>query len=93
MQKEAIAHLAELSRLAPDSASQERFARQCGEILNYMDILNQVDTEGVAPLYSPCEAESFALRPDVAVLRKDRDALLSNAPQTDGAFFVVPRIV
>ena len=95
MQKESIAHLALLARLAPDEAAQERFARQCGDILEYMDILNLVDTSGVEPMYSPfdAQAEGQALRPDAATGCNRREALLANAPHTDGTFFIVPRIV
>ena len=95
MEKHAIAHLATLARLSPDEAAQERFARQCGDILQYMEILNGVDTSGVEPMYSPFDAqeEGLALRPDAAVERSCREELLAGAPQSDGTFFVVPRIV
>ena len=90
--QDRMAHLALLARLAPKPDELARFGAQCDDILQYMDVLAQVDTNGVMPLYSPVEHDS-AVRPDEAVARRTRDEVLANAPQTDGTFFVVPRIV
>ena len=49
-------------------------------------------TDGVEPLYSPVIHEC-AFRDDVAERRAERSAILADAPQTDGSFFIVPRIV
>lgn len=85
-------HLCRLSRLAPDAESLSHFAEQCSDILAYMDQLAEVDTTNVEPLYSPV-AHASAMREDVALRRLDREAILANAPETDGSFFIVPRIV
>ena len=61
-------------------------------ILGYFDVLNEVDTSQVEPLYSPFE-QAEALRPDVADAGNQRAAMLANASETDGVFFMVPRIV
>ncbi|MBQ4615699.1 MAG: Asp-tRNA(Asn)/Glu-tRNA(Gln) amidotransferase subunit GatC [Mailhella sp.] len=85
-------HLCRLSRLAPEESAQEEMAEQCSRILAYMDKLAEVNTEGVEPLYSPVIHES-AFREDIAERRCERSSILADAPQTDGAFFIVPRIV
>lgn len=92
MLHEHIAHIAELAKLDPEPAALERFGRQCGHILGYIEVLGEVDTRQVEPLYSPLE-QADALRADVADARDQRAAMLANAPETDGAFFIVPRIV
>ncbi len=92
MLHDAIRHIAGLARLDPDPAQLERFARQCTDIIAYVDLLNEVDTVNVDPLYSPVDHET-AFREDAAVPRETRDAMLANAPETDGAFFIVPKIV
>ena len=92
MLHDRIAHIAELARLAPDPDTCQRFGQQCMNILGYIDILSEVDTEGVEPLYSPLE-EVGALRADSVQEPDQRAAMLSNAPATDGVFFIVPRIV
>ncbi len=87
-----VAAIARLARLAPDEARLETFARQFGDILGYMEMLNGLDTTGVEPLYSPVE-HATALRPDEAAPRCTREDVLRNAPEADHEFFIVPRIV
>ncbi len=87
-----MAYLSRLSRLSPDEATLEKFSAQCGDILKYMDILSEVDTAGVEPLYSPV-AHDKVTREDREERRWDRSQVLANAPESDGQFFVVPRIV
>lgn len=89
---ENMAHLCSLARLAPDAATQQKFGEQCDDILAYMAALAEVDTAGVAPLYSPVR-HTHGTRPDEARKRRQRAEVLANAPQSDGQFFVVPRIV
>ncbi len=92
LDKKDFLHLCLLSRLEPDVSEQEEMAAQCSRILAYMDKLAEVDTAGVEPLYSPVIHEC-AFREDVAERRRERDAILADAPLTDGEFFIVPRIV
>ena len=89
---EQVAHVARLARLALDADEQRRLTDQLNAILTYMGQLNEVPTEGVEPT-----AHVFDL---VNVYRADEprrtlttDAALSNAPDTEQCFFVVPRIV
>ncbi|MDO9632989.1 MAG: Asp-tRNA(Asn)/Glu-tRNA(Gln) amidotransferase subunit GatC, partial [Humidesulfovibrio sp.] len=53
---------------------------------------SELDTSSVEPMYTPVDQVSV-MRDDV--VRKDftREEILKNAPETDGAFFIVPRIV
>lgn len=51
--QDVVAHMAQLSRLAVSDEEKALFARQFGDILAYMDVLAQVDTSAVDPLYSP----------------------------------------
>lgn len=90
-----VTHMAALARLDIDEATRDRFTLQFADILTYMDVLDQVDTNGVEPLYSPSR-HGEALRPDTPVdaeHRRSREAILSGAPEQDGEYFVVPRIV
>ena len=86
------AHMAQLSRLSLSGQEQELFARQLGDILGYMDVLAKVDTSAVEPLYSPAQHTS-ATREDVAAHVRTRQEVLANAPEADGEYFMVPRIV
>ena len=89
---EQAAKVAKLARLRLDAAKLERFAGQMDDILAYMETLSSVDTTGVEPLYGPVD-HATPLREDVVVKTCTRDAILKNAPATDGQFFVVPKIV
>ena len=87
-----VAHMSTLSRLYVSPDEQALFARQFGDILAYMDVLAEVDTTGIEPLYSPVQHEA-SLREDEARHLRSREAVLANAPHGDGEYFVVPRIV
>ena len=87
-----VTHMATLSRLSVSKEEQTLFARQMGDILAYMDVLAQVDTSDVEPLYSPAQHPGH-LREDVAARRRERTEVLANAPEADGEYFMVPRIV
>ena len=89
---EDAAKVAKLARLRLDDDKLERFAGQMDGILAYMDTLAECDTSGVEPLYSPVEHDA-PLREDVAVKRFARADILAQAPESDGSFFVVPKIV
>ena len=90
--REEVRHMAALSRLTVTEDEERLFARQFGDILGHMDLLSRVDTEGVEPLYSPL-AHAAATRPDEAANLRTRAEVLANAPETDGEYFMVPRIV
>ncbi|MBD5558610.1 MAG: Asp-tRNA(Asn)/Glu-tRNA(Gln) amidotransferase subunit GatC [Desulfovibrio sp.] len=89
---EEVRHMAALSRLVVTEEEERLFARQFGDILAHMALLSKVDTEGVEPLYSPL-AHAAATRPDEAANLRTRKEVLANAPETDGEYFIVPRIV
>ncbi|EPR41459.1 Aspartyl/glutamyl-tRNA(Asn/Gln) amidotransferase subunit C [Desulfovibrio sp. X2] len=84
-----IAHLARLE-LTPEKAAL--FAPQLGQVLEYMDKLGQVPTEDVEPMYTPVEHVTV-LRPDEVRREFTREEILANAPEDDGQFFIVPKIV
>ncbi len=89
---EQAAGVAKLARLRLDEDKLEDFAGDMDKILTYMDALAEVDTTGVEPLYGPV-THATPLRPDKVVKTNTRDDVLRNAPETDGSFFVVPKIV
>ncbi len=89
---EDVSTMASLARLDVDAATHERFTRQFGDILDYMDVLNHIDTTGVAPMYGPGQ-ELACTREDAARSLRPREAVLRGAPEQDGQYFMVPRIV
>ena len=89
---EEVAKVARLARLDLAEDKLELFAGQLGDILNYMDKLGELDTDAVEPMYSPVK-HTTVLRKDEASKDYKREEVLSNAPEQDGQFFIVPRIV
>ncbi len=91
---ERVAELAHLE-LAPEETG--RMLRDLNAILDYVAELNELDTTGVAPLEQVSElgdaAGSSVLRPDVVESSLKREAVMPQAPETDGAFFKVPKVI
>ncbi len=90
--KEEVIHVADLARLDLDEESIDRFAEQIGEILEYVDTLNQVDTEGVTPT-SHAIFLNNAFREDEERAHLDNDTALANAPEKEDGGFIVPKVV
>lgn len=91
---ERVAELAHLE-LAPDEAP--RMLRDLNAILEYVAELNELDTRGVAPLAQISElgdgAGKSVLRSDTPQPSLDRAAVMPQAPETDNAFFKVPKVI
>ena len=89
---EEVQHVALLARLRLTPEEQAELTEQLDHILAYMEKLNELDTASVAPFCHAIDAVN-ALREDVATNRPDPDGLLANAPDQDGTFFKVPKII
>ncbi|MBR9802497.1 Asp-tRNA(Asn)/Glu-tRNA(Gln) amidotransferase subunit GatC, partial [bacterium] len=61
-------------------------------ILDYVEILNQVETDNVEPLAHPIEVQNV-FRDDEPTPMLSREDALKNAPNTDGKYFLVPAIL
>ena len=90
--KDEVLYVADLARLDLDEASIEKFAGQIGNILEYVDKLNEVDTEGIRPT-SHAISLTNAFRDDEQRQSLDRERALSNAPDKEDGNFVVPKVV
>lgn len=92
MDREQVDHVAKLSRLALKDEEAKQFGEQLSQIFSYIEKLNELDT-------SQCEATSHVL-PLANVFREDGvrpslplERVLENAPDRDGSFFKVPKII
>jgi len=90
--KNEVLYVADLARLNLDAAAIEKFAGQIGEILEYVDKLNEVNTEGVKPT-SHAISLTNAFREDEQNEHLDREQALANAPQKEDGQFIVPKVV
>jgi aspartyl-tRNA(Asn)/glutamyl-tRNA(Gln) amidotransferase subunit C len=92
LSREEVARVAVLARLRLTPEEETEFTEQLDQILGYMDQLNRLDTANVDPFRHPTGTAN-ALRDDRVTNRPDPDTLLSNAPDRDGTFFKVPKIL
>lgn len=86
-----VRKVAALARLKVSDAEVDSLLSDLTAILQYVDVLNEVDTQGVEPMVHAVELHNV-LRADDVVKSLPRDLALQNAPQTDGQYFLVPAI-
>lgn len=87
-----VRKVAKLARLDLSEAEVGEFTRQLGGILEYVEKMNQLDTQEVTPL-AHCLAISNCFRDDVVKDSLGTEKALANAPERDGDFFKVPKIL
>jgi aspartyl-tRNA(Asn)/glutamyl-tRNA(Gln) amidotransferase subunit C len=87
-----VNHLAHLSRLNVAPEKMDKLVTDMQDLVVFVEQLNALDTTGIEPLMHMGDA--------VNVLRKDEvngsittEAALLNAPESDGAFFKVPKVI
>ena len=90
--KEEVLYVADLARLNLDDAAIDKFAGQIGEILDYVEKLNELDTEGVKPT-SHAISLTNAFRDDEGYDHLNTDEALANAPDKDQGGFLVPKVI
>ena len=74
---------------------QPQLLTNLNAILDYVAELNELNTAGIAPLAQVSELEGFAnaLRADEPVPSLDRAAVMPQAPESNGVFFKVPKVI
>jgi aspartyl-tRNA(Asn)/glutamyl-tRNA(Gln) amidotransferase subunit C len=90
--REEVAKVALLGRLKLTADELDRMTVQLDRVLEYVDILNEVDTTSVEPMAHAIELRDV-FREDVPVPSLPREDALANAPKSDGRCFVVPAIL
>ena len=103
-----VTYVADLANLELTGEERTRMVRDLNSILGYVDTLNELDTTDVPPMaqvsdrYGQDEVQpgsqrfAYAIREDLHEgLRKSfpAETALSNAPDSDGAFFRVPKVI
>ena len=94
---EEVERVAELAHLELTPQETAPMVQDLNAILDYVAELNQLDTTGVAPLAQVGElgdaAVARALRPDQVEPSLARAAVMAQAPESDQAFFKVPKVI
>ncbi|MGI9533785.1 MAG: Asp-tRNA(Asn)/Glu-tRNA(Gln) amidotransferase subunit GatC [Thermodesulfobacteriota bacterium] len=90
--KDEVKDTAELARLEFSENELELFTGQLGRILDYIEDLNELDTENIEPTSHVLEI-STPLREDKVTQLISVDEALANAPETNDGFFIVPKVI
>ena len=98
-----VSYVAELANLELTAEERDRMVRDLNSILDYVDLLNELDTSDVPPMaqtadrmgVDPAEPGRFAyaLSPDQLRPSLPHEEALRNAPESDGTFFKVPKVI
>ncbi len=87
-----VRHIGKLSRIELSDEQVQTFCRQLADILEYFGKLAQLDTEGVEPMAHAAELDNV-LAEDVPAKGLTPGQALANAPDRDGDFFKVPKVI
>jgi aspartyl-tRNA(Asn)/glutamyl-tRNA(Gln) amidotransferase subunit C len=90
--KKEVSYIANLARLNLKDEEVERLAKDMNRILEYIDLLNEVDTENITPLEHVTELTT-PFREDKTEKPLDHDLALKNAPDADSDYFRVPKVI
>ena len=89
---DTVKHVAKLARLALEDAHLERLTSQLGSILDYVNQIGRIDVNGVEPMAHALPLHNV-FREDVIEPSLPLEKVLINAPEVDGPFFKVPKVL
>ena len=87
-----IKHISKLSRISVDDKKADKLAGDLNSIFDFIEKLNELNTDNIEPLTSVAET-TLKLRADEVKSENIRDQILKNSPEENEDFFVVPRVV
>jgi len=87
-----VRKVARLARIAEPEEKLEPLAKELSGIMNWIEQLSEVDTDGVEPMTTSV-AMTLPMREDVVTEGGDPAKVLSNSPKTAKGFFIVPKVV
>lgn len=90
--KKNVEYIAQLARIEINEKEKEFLGSQLSRIIGYVDKLREVDVENVSPTRGAF-LEDNMLREDQASAFDNREAILKNAPEVEGNFFKIPRVI
>jgi len=90
--REVLDKIAHLARLEFDEKDAEKMMKDMTAIVNWVEKLNEVDTEGVEPL-TTMSHEINSLREDEVKPHLHHEEALKNAPKKDSNYFRVPKVL
>ena len=92
MDNKTIETISYLARLQLEKDKKEKIIKDLENIINFVDELQDLNTENIAPLANPLEKVA-PKRKDTVTSRSRKEAFLSNSPESDQDYFIVPKVV
>ena len=86
-----VEHVAKLARLELTEEEIDKYSKQLGSILQYVEQMNEVDTTGIEPMPHAIPVYNV-MREDVVKYEQTKEEMLANAPFEEDGFFRVPKI-
>ena len=92
MDNKTIETISYLARLRLDRDKKEKITKDLENIINFVAELQDLNTKDKAPLANPLEKVA-PKREDSVTSKSRKDAFLSNSPESDQDYFMVPKVV
>lgn len=86
-----VKHVAKLARLELTEEEINKYSKQLGDILKYVEQMNEVDTTGVEPMPHAIPVYNV-MREDIVKYEQTKEEMMANAPFEEDGFFRVPKI-
>ena len=87
-----IKHISKLSRISVDEQKAEKLAGDLNSIFEFIEKLNELNTNNIEPLTSVAET-TLKFREDEVKSENIREQIIKNSPEDNEDFFVVPKVV
>jgi len=91
LREEEVRHVAKLAGLTLSPSEVKKFQKQLSEVLNYIEVLNEIDTEGLEPTSQVTGLENV-FREDKIGSSLSREEVLSGAKNKDRGMFKIKAI-
>jgi aspartyl-tRNA(Asn)/glutamyl-tRNA(Gln) amidotransferase subunit C len=92
LDKETVKNIANLTRIKVSEDNLNHLARELSSIMDWVEQLNSVDTDGVEPLASVIDV-TLPMREDKISDGDCRDKVLANGPEVEDGYFAVPKVI
>ena len=92
LQADDVKNIAHLARIAIDENDIPEYAKNLSKILDFVDQLNQADTDGIEPMAHPLDMAQ-RLRVDEVTEENLREKLQTVAPKVESGLFLVPKVI
>lgn len=86
-----VKHVAKLARLELTEDEINKYSKQLGDILKYVEQMNEVDTTGIEPMPHAIPVYNV-MREDIVKYEQTKEEMMANAPYEEDGFFRVPKI-